>query len=113
LNFELFCLDKSLDIMGDAGAEEETLTFDQLLRKRAVDVDQTPLLAYPRSQLGVNDYELVTGAKLNRFVDGAAKALLQRGFKPVVCHRLSVGYHVSISFSLSRSQWGLGCYSGI
>ena len=86
LNFELLCLDKSLDIMGDAGTKEEILTFDQLLRQRAVDVDQTPLLAYPKSRLGVNDYELVTGAKLNRFVDGAAKALLQRGFKSVVRH---------------------------
>jgi hypothetical protein len=26
---------------------------------------------------------------------------------------LSVGYHVPLSFSTSRSQWGLGCSSGI
>ncbi len=75
--------------MGDAGTKEEIFTFDQLLRQRAVDTDQTPLLAYPKSWLGINDYELVTGAELNRFVDGAAKALLRRGFKPVVSHRPS------------------------
>lgn len=70
--------------MGDAGTREEILTFDQLLRQRAVDEDQTPLLAYPKSKLGVDDYELINGETLNRFVDGAAKALIKKGFKAVV-----------------------------
>jgi hypothetical protein len=59
-------------------------TFDQLLRQRAVDPDQTPLVAYPRTPQGVDDYELVPGATLDRFVDGAAKALLEAGLEPVV-----------------------------
>jgi hypothetical protein len=68
--------------MGNVRLEEKIFTFDQLLRQRAADVDQTPLLAYPR--VGVSDYELITGIMLNDFVDGAAKALIERGFKPVV-----------------------------
>jgi hypothetical protein len=69
---------------GEAGTTEEFLTFEQLLRQRTVDSDQTPLLAYPKTRLRVSDYELVTGATLNRFVDGAAKALLESGFPPAV-----------------------------
>jgi hypothetical protein len=66
--------------MGD----EHLLTVDQLIRQRAIDVDQTPLLAYPKSPLGVGDYEHFTGVHLNRLVDGAAKALIEAGIKPVV-----------------------------
>jgi hypothetical protein len=70
--------------MGEAGTTEEFLTFDQLLRQRAVDSDQTPLIAYPKTRFGVSDYELITAVTLNRFIDGAAKALLESGFPPVV-----------------------------
>ena len=70
--------------MGDIGAEEKIYTFDQLIRQRAVDIDQTPLFAYPKSQLGVSDYEFITGKDLNRLVDGAAKAFVEAGIQPVV-----------------------------
>jgi acyl-CoA synthetase (AMP-forming)/AMP-acid ligase II len=59
--------------------------LDDLIRERAVDEDQTPLLSYPKSKLGITDYEFFTGKDLNRLVDGAAKALIKRGIKPVVC----------------------------
>jgi hypothetical protein len=64
--------------------DEKTYTFDQLIRQRAKDEDQTPLFAFPKSRLGVTDYELITGKKLNQVVDGAAKALIQIGFSPIV-----------------------------
>jgi hypothetical protein len=70
--------------MGDAGSPDEIWTFDQLLCHRTIDADQTPLLAYPKSLHGVTDYEPITGAALNRFVDEAAKCLLELGFNPVV-----------------------------
>jgi hypothetical protein len=63
--------------------------LDDLIRQRAVDEDQTPLLAYPKSKLGITDYEFFTGRELNRLVDAAAKALIKRGIKPVVCPPLS------------------------
>ena len=64
--------------------QEVLNTFDELIRQRAVDDDQTPLVAYPATILGVDNYEHFTGRELNRLVDGAAKRLLRQGFKPVV-----------------------------
>ena len=64
------------------GKAHDLLTFDKLIQQRAVDVDQTPLLAYPKSD--VDDYEFITGRDLNRFVDNATKALLEAGLRPVV-----------------------------
>lgn len=59
-------------------------TFDQLLKQRAVDEDQTPLLAYPQSRHGVTDYESIRGRDLDRFVDGAAVVLDRQGLHPVL-----------------------------
>ena len=62
----------------------DLLTFDELLLKRAADVDQCPLIAYPKTQHGVDDYELINGSQLNRWVDGAVAALMKEGVEPVV-----------------------------
>lgn len=59
-------------------------TLDELIRRRALDSDQYPLIAYPKTRLGVDDYELFTGKDLNKLVDGAAKHLIKSGFPPVV-----------------------------
>jgi hypothetical protein len=64
--------------------DEKIYTFDQLIRQRAKDEDQTPIFAYPKTRLSVTDYELITGKKLNQLIDGAAKALIQNGLPPVV-----------------------------
>jgi hypothetical protein len=64
--------------------EEDLFTYDQMIRQRALDIDQTPLIAYPRSQYGVADYEAISGKQLNRFVDGGVKALIKAGLEPVV-----------------------------
>lgn len=72
--------------MGDIsiGQEESLFTFDQMLRQRALDEDQTPLFASPKSQYGVTDYEFINGKELNRFVDGGVKAFIKIGLSPVV-----------------------------
>jgi hypothetical protein len=73
--------------MAETGSTEGKIyTFDQLIRQRAVDEDQTPLLAYPRSKLGITDFELVSGKLLDRWVDGAAHALIQAGLAAVVSY---------------------------
>lgn len=54
-------------------------TLDQLLRQRAIDDDQTPLLAFPKKLTSATDFEHITGAALNRFVDGAAKSFMLKG----------------------------------
>jgi hypothetical protein len=59
-------------------------TFDELIRQRAQDTEQVPLVAYPKTRFGVDNYELFTGKDLNRLIDGAAKHLLQAGLIPVV-----------------------------
>lgn len=67
--------------MGDLGFQ----TYDEIIRQRAVDSDQSPVIAYPKTELGISDYELFTGRDLNRLVDGAAKSLIKAGLEPVVC----------------------------
>jgi hypothetical protein len=60
-----------------------------LRQREGTEEEQVPLLAYPVSRKSVDDYEFFTGAQLNRLVDGAAKALINVGFEPVVCkHRI-------------------------
>jgi hypothetical protein len=75
--------------MGDIGDQpvlkpNTIYTFDEVICERASDEDQSPLIAYPKFKLGITDYEHFTGKQLNRLVDGAAKALLKSGVRPLV-----------------------------
>jgi hypothetical protein len=76
--------------MGDIGASQPVpeskmiYTFDDVIRQRAVDEDQSPLIAYPKSRFGITDFEVFSGRVLDRLVDGAAKALLSLGIRPLV-----------------------------
>jgi hypothetical protein len=63
---------------------EPLYTYDQMLRQRGTDKDQTPLIAYPKSQFGVTDYEFIDGKTLDRYVDGGVKALMDMGLSAVV-----------------------------
>lgn len=60
----------------------EMLVLDDVVRLRAADAVQLPILAYPR--LGTtNDFETHTGKQLDGFVDGACKAYLRLGLAAV------------------------------
>lgn len=59
-------------------------TLDQLVRRRGEENVQTPIIAYPKSERGLTDYEHFSGRDINRFVDGAVKALIKKGVEPVV-----------------------------
>ena len=72
------------DTVNTMSTESKIWTFDQLLRQRAVDEDQTPIIAFPRSRHGTTDYDRISGFVLDQFVDGAARQLARRGFPPVV-----------------------------
>ena len=61
----------------------EMQILDDLLQLRAADKDQIPLLAFPKSERGVTDYEQFTGKDLDRFVDQTAKHYMRCGLKPV------------------------------
>jgi hypothetical protein len=55
--------------------------LDDLIRLRATDVEQVPILAYPKpSQDG---YEYFTGEDLDCMVDQAVCALMELGIRPV------------------------------
>lgn len=69
--------------MGDVGVQT-IYTYDEVIRSRALDEDQVPLIAYPKSKLGITDYEFFTGKELDRLVDGAAKALINSGLRSLV-----------------------------
>jgi len=77
--------------MGDIGCSqlvpesEMIYTFDEVIRQRAVDEDQSPLIAYPKSKFGIPDYEVFSGKVLDQLVDGAAKALIEADVRPLVC----------------------------
>ena len=61
----------------------EILILDDLIRQRAADSDQVPLLAFPKSERGITDYEEFTGQRLDLFIDQAAKYYVRCGLKAV------------------------------
>lgn len=62
--------------------EDEIYTIDELIKRRASELQDSPLLGYPRE--GLTDYEEHSALALDRYVDAAADALQRRGLKPVV-----------------------------
>ena len=71
-------------ISGNIPVEEEDLVIcDDLLRLRATDKEQVPLLCFPRSERGPVEYEQFTGREIYRFVDHAAKHYMRCGLEPV------------------------------
>lgn len=57
--------------------------LDDLIRPRAADATQRPILAYPASDNGAVLYEYFTGQDLDRMTDQAVQALMDYGFVPV------------------------------
>ena len=75
---------KNFSANGDATVEGEDIVLsDDLLRLRAMDVIQVPLLCFPTSERGTTDYEQFNGKDLDRFVDQAAKYYINCGLQPV------------------------------
>lgn len=63
--------------------EEDLMIFDDLLRLRAADKTEVPLLCFPRSERGIVDYDEFTGRDIDRFVDHAVKYYLKCRLHPV------------------------------
>lgn len=62
--------------------EDEIYTIDELIKRRASELRDSPLLGYPRE--GLVDYEEHSASALDKYVDAAADALQRRGLNPVV-----------------------------
>ncbi|KAF2970604.1 hypothetical protein GQX73_g2976 [Xylaria multiplex] len=84
--------------------------LDDLIRERAKDEIQVPILGYPRYKDKATDYELFTGKELDRMVDEACRVLMKAGLE--MNSRKTVGLFapsdlsfVIALFALSR----LGC----
>ena len=63
--------------------EEDIVLSDDLLRLRALDSLQVPLLCFPKSGRDIVDYEEFNGRDIDRFVDQAAKHYMRCGLLPV------------------------------
>lgn len=57
--------------------------LDDLIRLRASDEDQVPILAYPKIEENGTYYEFFTGRDLDKLVSYGASQLVTRGFKQV------------------------------
>ncbi|KAI1276494.1 putative NRPS-like enzyme [Xylaria sp. FL0933] len=86
------------------------LMIDDLIRERAKDEHQVPILGYPRYKDKATDYELFTGKDLDRMVDEMCRVLMKAGLE--MNSRKTVGLFapsdlsfVVALFALSR----LGC----
>lgn len=57
--------------------------IDDVIRTRAADAVQHPILAYPTADNDAGSYEYFTGRDIDVMVDQAARILVSRGFSPV------------------------------
>lgn len=57
--------------------------IDDLIRERANDEEQLPILGFPRYKNSAADYEYFTGKDLDRMVDEACRAFVRNGFEVV------------------------------
>ncbi|KAI1154384.1 hypothetical protein F4825DRAFT_472375 [Nemania diffusa] len=94
----------------------ELSVIDDIIRHRAADNPPTPILAYPRTARGVDDYEKFTGKQLNRFVDSGVKYFLSQGLKSnthevaAILASSNVDFLVTF-FALSRLGYTVLCLS--
>ena len=66
-----------------SGAAPPMILVDDLIRWRALDEDQVPLLYFAKGERSATDFEQFNGKDLDRFVDHAAKFYINKGLKPV------------------------------
>lgn len=57
--------------------------LDDLIRLRAADSIQCPILAYPSSDSDAALYNYYTGEQLDEMIDQAVSTLMEDGFRPV------------------------------
>jgi hypothetical protein len=65
-----------------AGSDDAIHTIDELIKRRASELGDSPLLCFPRE--GLTDYEDHSAQAIDSYVDAAVDALQRRGLKPAV-----------------------------
>ncbi|TVY93810.1 Adenylate-forming reductase [Lachnellula willkommii] len=96
--------------------EDIVYTINDLLLERARTIPEEPLVGYPASTRGTDDYVYYNAKDLNRFADGAAKSLNDQGLPPnssetdnkivALLGPSNLDYVTSI-FALSRMGYGV------
>lgn len=71
-------------------SDEPLYTINDLLVRRARAKEDVPLIAYPGSSKGVDDYVHYTARKLDIFVDEAVRKYMSAGLPAKVCTPPSV-----------------------
>lgn len=71
-------------------SDEPLYTINDLLVRRARAKDDVPLIAYPGSAKGVDDYVHYTARQLDIFVDEAVRKYMSAGLPAKVCKSPSV-----------------------
>lgn len=57
--------------------------LDDIVRHRAADEAQVPILGYPKYPDRVDEYEKFTGRQLDGFIDAAVRKYIALGLQPV------------------------------
>lgn len=60
--------------------------LDDLIRLRATDFIQHPILAYPKTDKDAASYTYYTGRDLDAMIDQTVTTLMNDGFQPVCLH---------------------------
>ncbi|KAL9602180.1 MAG: hypothetical protein Q9219_002044 [cf. Caloplaca sp. 3 TL-2023] len=82
-----------VDNNGNGGLDDdlgEFLLIDDLFKARAKDKIQKPLIAFPKSERGVSDFEFFNGRDLDRFIENAARHYGQVGLRVTEYSRVAV-----------------------
>jgi hypothetical protein len=64
-------------------AEVPLYTIDDILLQRISYPPDAPLVGYPQTRYGISDYAFYTAKELDKFANGAARALQFSGFPKV------------------------------
>lgn len=67
---------------------DDIYTISELIKRRAQELENSPLIGYPRE--GLIDYEEHSAQALDLYANAAAETLQQRGLKKVVCKQNSL-----------------------
>ena len=75
----------AISTRGTRQNDSEICTIDELIKRRAFELKDSPLLAYPST--GFTDYEKHSAAAIDRYVDAAVAVLQRQGLHAVVSIR--------------------------
>lgn len=67
-------------------------SINDFIVHQAQSIPDTPLIAYPASELGASDFENYSAKDLDDLADEAAKALASQGLAPKVRRTLPLGH---------------------